>query len=1187
MFQFSFFSGVLFFLSFSFLPATELSFERLNETSGSQQTVEGLTSGKYYQPSVSQTGIVSDIPVTPLNSFFESAIIIRESLLGSFFEKQGGVIADSVIAEQMTQLENLISELDSESSTPARRFLDSLSLAVEKSRNGELDLSVLAQNLDDLNALLLENGRFPRLDSSLLCRISEEQLGEFTILVQEFSQQLESESVTALLLQEKSRIIGGMFRMLFPENRNKIIVDFFIHNLHEITSEPLFDRASSAQKDFFLQALSYYPQGITEHSKIRQENKFYGTVTEVSNRHEPIKSYYINWERSNFALDLPWVSAQEVTISHDIKLVSAFVSSMSKSYWPQPDLRLVDSISTEMISWAVPHAAEGQMGGVLYYNSWPYPVITPIKNVRQGESLRISVKYPASWRTDGVHQPFLSAGKWYVTLMKLPTAHTDFARYYDRSDFVGKVFGIIDVLSSEAEAPAVKITKIELFSQNSSLPSVAAKNGAADKINPFQSLRGRIHLEQTRDERNDYKLGLLLQSEGKIVSVVKEWDIKSSDFRAASQKLIDFEIASGELLKLLQDAEAHNIVIAKLSRKSDNTGPYTEKSLDLKIMNIFVKNWLNCQNKAPEVEMNTTHFGATKEHPLFPEVVRCKFELVDEKGNKFKISSAISGVNVRERIDHLYSEAEPIQLPSQKKAERRLYGFLQSPDNLEVVSTEHPSPGLYPLKTDASFDVKFESYAFFPKNIPDEDSPRYEIPLKGQIVFELPIPGNTRKVPLSLYPNDPGIKNNWQEEALQTGTMVMYRQWETIEFAGLKIPAWLAKRLNFYLKKMDSHPEIFLVTKYLKFKVGLDFDRPVHENAVEWKIDARHLYQAAGVASSGLKKISFNPYSWYMRRNGDWWAEQHSFFHKDAYLGGKHSFFATLLHEFRHAYQNYLTEKLSNSDADGLIAGTELKKIAGARSGKFCLFGNSSNGICSYDPNNEGHILQSKVKKWSDIDHGFLIDPKNSDYTITDFNLLPNSRFKDGVKDEYRVNGLTDVYAAREAEAHLFEWWFHTLPEPENLPETPIPPETLPETPPDTGSPPPPVIPPGTPVPPGSTPPSNIPVPEVVFNGLNAYGTAAFYSTANLPHGATIQGENVFINPPRGFGFSFDRRYWSCTKVYGSGAGRVLNSTSKCGAVRFIWKNGAIEKTGPWRQVCHTFSGLEMYPFPANEWRCR
>jgi hypothetical protein len=87
---FSFFTGVLFFLLLSFLPAAELSFEQINEISGFHHNAGESASDKSYQPSVSQTEIVSGIPVTPLNSFFESAIIIRESLLGSFFEKQGG-----------------------------------------------------------------------------------------------------------------------------------------------------------------------------------------------------------------------------------------------------------------------------------------------------------------------------------------------------------------------------------------------------------------------------------------------------------------------------------------------------------------------------------------------------------------------------------------------------------------------------------------------------------------------------------------------------------------------------------------------------------------------------------------------------------------------------------------------------------------------------------------------------------------------------------------------------------------------------------------------------------------------------------------------------------------------------------------------------------------------------------------
>jgi hypothetical protein len=85
---FNFFTGVLFFLLLPFLSATELSFEQLNEISGFHHNAG--ESDKSYQPSVPQTEIVSDIPVTPLNSFFESAIIIRESLLSSFFEKQGG-----------------------------------------------------------------------------------------------------------------------------------------------------------------------------------------------------------------------------------------------------------------------------------------------------------------------------------------------------------------------------------------------------------------------------------------------------------------------------------------------------------------------------------------------------------------------------------------------------------------------------------------------------------------------------------------------------------------------------------------------------------------------------------------------------------------------------------------------------------------------------------------------------------------------------------------------------------------------------------------------------------------------------------------------------------------------------------------------------------------------------------------
>jgi hypothetical protein len=379
---------------------------------------------------------------------------------------------------------------------------------------------------------------------------------------------------------------------------------------------------------------------------------------------------------------------------------------------------------------------------------------------------------------------------------------------------------------------------------------------------------------------------------------------------------------------------------------------------------------------------------------------------------------------------------------------------------------------------------------------------------------------------------------------------------------------------------MDLHSNIRSVVQYIDLVIGTPLDRVVQKNALKWYLNVAYSPDWLGAmiyySDIGQGEIFVNPYSLSMRRNEEWeFPKNLRFMHKNAQFKGNHEFYATLLHEFRHVYQHYLGENLKDRDSDHLLPVSELNKLSDIKSfGRFCLFGNIVDDACTYDSATEGYILQTKIEKWSDVGLGFLIDPENQKYTEKDFNLLPNSRFKDGEKDVYLANGAararSDVYAAIEADARLFEWWFSSDPVEESLPpDAQNPPQTPPiESPPYDDS----------------EPPESIPRPEVSYDGDSSHPSYnASFSVKNFPAGLgfslRFQGE-VYIYSSQSFGIPFTKKYSFCMDK----KGQKRYNTHKCVRVWYGWNNG--QKSGPKQSVCRLFDGLEADMNP-NVWICR
>lgn len=324
-------------------------------------------------------------------------------------------------------------------------------------------------------------------------------------------------------------------------------------------------------------------------------------------------------------------------------------------------------------------------------------------------------------------------------------------------------------------------------------------------------------------------------------------------------------------------------------------------------------------------------------------------------------------------------------------------------------------------------------------------------------------------------------------------------------------------------------------------------------------------------------RVAFFRWYWfYLCREASWSLQESpelNFFSHLSFgaMGGENElFFCAMLHEFRHAYQQYLIETLENMDSDDLVAQNELNKLSdGIFPGKFCFFGLASEEGCHYGSTAQGYVDHRIIRKWADIGHGFLIDPVNSNYTKNDFNLLPNSSFKDGQKDKRNEDKLTDTYAAREADAQLFGWWFHTLPTPEKLPE--------------------------------------YPAPAIFFDsrlhiGPNISGVRILTlqgGVRNRPAACkikmVIEGEDCTLSATGGaqkqkcnaninnnsIAIQLHKKYDYC---FNADEHVDLRYTEKSGRIWFVDEEGY---EGPETPISYKFTGLEEHPLPEDKWRCR
>jgi hypothetical protein len=1071
----------------------------------------------------------------------------------------------------MAQLENLVSELGSEVSSSARRFLDSLTQAVEKARNGELDLSILARNLDDLNVLLLENGRFPRLDSSLLCRISEEQLSEFTTLIQEFSQQLESENPDYTVISDISARFNAVFRLIFPEPGNKAVADFFVRNLNMAVMEKKSSGSVSNNSLLFVNTLRSYSKNIVKPDSRQDKNRFYNPsdvyAEEAADKYSP-PNCYVTWKIGRPVPEKSVISGQDWRFDYNVKLISAFLSHIqfgSEQNSEFPDVRPeetggcvtsgndVDAVWSDHQNIGI-SAIPLNSSGVEYISL--DSEINPKRKMTMGESLNVSnIKSAQGWwnKLGGmIMNPRgpLPAGKYRFTIQVYEGLHS----YYTVD------LGVIEVLPPEAAVPAIKIAKVEIFDQSGATPAVSAKNNLK-RIDPLLPQPGRVQLEMIGQGVNNkkYQLELFLKPEDSnfLSGPIKNWMVNGVDFSHRGTKNFDYSIPENELLAM---ADRNVFVLAKLREVGKKNSEGSEKASEKRyIGGVFVKNWQKCQDTTPKVEKNTSHFGATPEHPLFPEVVECSFELVNEQG-KPVISNKLTEVYVEEVIDHLVKEWEdPKKVDEEVKIKHRMYGTSHNPKELGVISSTHPEYDKpYKVNKNGSFDVRFESYAFF---TPFDLEKKYNELLEGRIAFFVKMYG--KKIYFPLYP-DELISNSeyeWGELALQNKQMMMYKQWYNVIDLdwgyGSRLPEWAIAQLEFYIRKMDKHRDIRNVVQYIDFNIGTPLERQVYEDAMKWRVDIRYMSKASGMANyikiPKFSWISINSYSWNVRRNGRWKYSGRKFFPKTAQIDGDNLFYFLALHEFRHAYQHFLDKKpKADPDSDRLVGKLELEKLHGIKSlGKFCLFGTiNSNGECVYGAKNEGHILPTKIIKWSDVGHGFLVDPQNAKYTKDDFNLLPNSSFVNGVKDEFEVDFITDVKAAIEADADLFGVWFQSDPPPEDFVDVNLPKPVL----------------------------SDIPEPGIQSGSFSV----RIVNTEFLQNGIEVliddkPCEQCFP----GYGYQiqvpFLREYFFCKNTT---SGLILDSTYRKVQVRF----GNAEKHGPWTEFVTLLVGLDKHP--GGGWEC-
>jgi hypothetical protein len=211
------------------------------------------------------------------------------------------------------------------------------------------------------------------------------------------------------------------------------------------------------------------------------------------------------------------------------------------------------------------------------------------------------------------------------------------------------------------------------------------------------------------------------------------------------------------------------------------------------------------------------------------------------------------------------------------------------------------------------------------------------------------------------------------------------------------------------------------------------------------------------------------------------------------------------------------------------------------------------------------------VKKWADIGHGFLVDPVSPNYTKNDFNLLSNSKFRAGQPDAYEKGDLKGVHAAVEADATLFEWWFHKnppseFPPYEEPPSNPLPALSYPLL--------------GTQTADGSTRP-------VLFKILNKPSDNNY---EKIGIEVTIDGKALSLDSPyetSQFTVPFIRVFAYCYVRMGyPNAGYSISSTRKLINARFVGLLGSSKIYGPWTRSTYLFTGVETHPGQAQGWVC-